>query len=80
VAVADEEQMMAYYNIPCWYMVERKRKLVVDEIRRMADYVRRNQDDKSQWTWLFLHPTAIMPMMLDRISGGTIPSTSLKIF
>jgi hypothetical protein len=48
VAVADEEQMMAYYNIPCWYMVERKRKLVVDEIRRMADYVRRNQDDKSQ--------------------------------
>jgi hypothetical protein len=40
--------MMAYYNNPCWYMVERKRKLVVDEIRRMADYVRRNQDDKSQ--------------------------------
>ncbi len=48
VAVADEEQMMAYHNIPCWYMVEPKRKLVVDEIRRMADYVRRNHDDKSQ--------------------------------
>ena len=48
LVAVDDDQMMAHSKIHCWYKVEHKRKLVVDEIRDLTDYVRKNEDAKSK--------------------------------
>lgn len=48
LVAVDNDELMGRNKVPCWYNIDQKRKLVVDEIRELADYVRRNEDAKSK--------------------------------